>query len=267
LLDFFVSGFVYHGITWSQLLVGIGLGIIFGAFWYAAYWTPILGRPWPWAVLAGSAFLSWAALVLIQIPLQTWTRQAMSLFWGQDIILRRLIIAGIPLVLISGLVQEGSKLLPVVIFWWRKGKNIDPKLGLVLGAAAGLGFGVFEAVWIHNSVFISGWSWEAVRVYGLLLAILPFLERFFTVAFHTAASAIAGWGLAKGWGWQFYLIASLAHTLLNYNAVFFQAGILDQLQIEVIVAIFSLMITAVALWLRYRRQRKQLDINQTVYIP
>jgi len=259
MVDFFVSGFVYPGITWGQLLVGIGLGIIFGAVWYAAYWTPILGRPWPWAVLAGSAFLSWAAVVFIQMPLQAWIRQAIYFFWSQDIILRWLLFVGIPLVLISGLVQEGSKLLPVVIYWWRKGKKIDPKLGLVIGAVAGLGFGVFEAVWVHNSIFISGWSWEAVKVYGLFLAILPFLERFFVVAFHTASSAIAGWGLAKGWGWQFYLIASIAHTVLNYSAVIFQAGVLNQLQLEVIIAIFTIMVTAAALWLRYRRQKKLPD--------
>jgi RsiW-degrading membrane proteinase PrsW (M82 family) len=223
-----------------------------------------LGRPWPWAVLAGSAILSWAALVFVQMPLQTWAGQAVSFFWSQDIIIRRLMIIGIPLVLISGLVQEGSKLLPAVIYWWRKGKNIDPKLGLVIGAVAGLGFGIFEAVWVHNNIFISGWSWEAAKAYGLLLAMLPFLERFFTVAFHTAASAVAGWGLAKGWGWQFYLIASLAHAVLNYVAVLFHAGLLDQIQVEVIIAIFSLMITAAALWLRYGRQKKQPDINQAV---
>lgn len=171
-------------------------------------------------------------------------------------------IAGIPLVLLSGLVQEGSKLLPVVIYWWRKDRKIDPKLGLVLGAVAGLGFGVFEAVWVHNNIFISGWSWNVAKLYGLLSAMLPFLDRFFTVAFHAAASAIAGWGLAKGWGWQFYLIASLAHTVLNYGAIVFQAGTLNQIQLEVIVAIFSLIVTAAALWLRYRRQKKQPDIKQ-----
>jgi RsiW-degrading membrane proteinase PrsW (M82 family) len=262
LLDFFVSGFIYPSITWVQLLAGIGLGLIFGAVWYAAYWTPILGRPCPWAVLAGSAFLSWTALVFIQMPLQAWTGQVMSYFWSQDMILRRLMIAGIPIILLSGLVQEGSKLLPVVIYWWRKGRNIDPGLGLALGAVAGLGFGVFEAVWVHNSVFISGWSWESAGVYGGLLAMLPFLERFFTVAFHTAASAIAGWGLARGWGWQFYLIASLAHAVMNYSVILFQTGVLDQIQIEIIVAVFSLMVTAAALWLRYRKQKKQPDIKQ-----
>jgi len=255
MIDFFVSGFVYPGILWNQLLIGIGLGLVFGAIWYAVYWTPILGKPWPWAILVGSTLLSWTAVAFVQIPLQLWTGNVLNFFWSQEILARRLLIAGIPLILLSGLVQEGSKLVPVVIYWWRKGKNIEPKLGLVIGAAAGLGFGIFEAVWVHNSIFISGWSWEAARTAGLFLAIIPFLERFFIVAFHTASSAIAGWGLAKGWGWQFYLIASLAHAILNYSAVIFNTGVLGQVQVEIFIIIWTVVVTAAALWLRYRKEK------------
>ena len=70
--------------------------------------------------------------------------------------MRWLLLAGIPAILLSGLVQEGSKLVPVVVYWWRKGRNIDPKLGLAIGAVAGLGLGVFEAVWAHNHIFPRG---------------------------------------------------------------------------------------------------------------
>ncbi len=31
MIDFFVSGFVYPGILWNQVLLGIGLAIVFGA--------------------------------------------------------------------------------------------------------------------------------------------------------------------------------------------------------------------------------------------
>ena len=31
MVDFFVSGFVYPGILWTSLLLGIGLAIVFGA--------------------------------------------------------------------------------------------------------------------------------------------------------------------------------------------------------------------------------------------
>ncbi len=255
MINLFVSAFVYPGILWYQLLIGIGLGIVFGAIWYAAYWTPVLRRPGPWAVLAGSTLITWIAVAFIQIPLQSWTGRAMSFFWSQEILARRILLVGIPLMLLSGLVQEGSKLVPVVIYWWRKGKNIDPKLGLAIGAVAGLGFGVFEAVWVHNTVFISNWNWEAVRATGLFWAMIPFLERFFVVAFHTAASAIAGWGLVKGKGWQFYLIVSFAHSFLNYSTIIFGTGLLSQLELEIFIIICTLIVTAVALWLRYRKQK------------
>jgi RsiW-degrading membrane proteinase PrsW (M82 family) len=157
--------------------------------------------------------------------------------------------------LYSGLIQEGAKLVPVVIYWLRKGKNISPRLGLVIGAVAGLGFGVFEAVWVHNTVFISGWSWESAEVTGLFWALIPFLERFFVVAFHTAASAIAGWGLAKGKGWQVYLIVSFAHAFLNYSTIVFGAGLLSQLELEIFIVACALIVAVIALWLRYRKQK------------
>ena len=252
MVGFFVSGFYYPGILWTQLLLGIGLAIVFGAIWFAPYWTPILKKPWAWAVLAGSVLLSWTAVAFIQIPLQLWVGQALNHFWSQDVLIRWLLLAGIPTVLLSGLVQEGSKLVPVVAYWWRKGRNIDPKLGLAIGAVAGMGFGVFEAVWAHNTIFATGWSWEAVQTSGLV-ALAPFWERFFAVAFHTASSALAGWGLAWGWGWQFYLLASFLHGFLNYSVVLFVSGVMTIVQLEIYAAVVALLVTAGALWLRWRK--------------
>ena len=67
---FFVSGFVYPGILWNQVLLGIGLALLFGAIWFTPYWTSILKKPWAWAILAGSAIFSWAAVSFIQVLLQ-----------------------------------------------------------------------------------------------------------------------------------------------------------------------------------------------------
>ena len=66
LIDSFVSGFVFPGILWNQVLLGIGLAVVFGAVWFAPYWTPILNKPWAWAVLAGSAFFTWIAVAFVQ---------------------------------------------------------------------------------------------------------------------------------------------------------------------------------------------------------
>ncbi len=252
MLDFLISWFVYPNVVWTSLLLGIGLAIVFGAVWFAPYWTPILKKPWTWAVFAGSAILSLVAVTFIQIPLQAWVGQALSHFWSQEVLMRWFLLAGIPQILLSGLVQEGSKLVPVVVYWWRKGRHIDPKLGLAIGAVAGLGLGVFEAVWVHNTIFASGWTWETVHTGGLV-ALAPFWERFFIVAFHTASCALAGWGLARGWGWQFYLIASFAHAFINYSALYIVSGVLTTIQLEIFVAVVAMLVTAGALWLRWRK--------------
>ncbi len=252
MIAFLISWFYYPGISWTSLLLGIGLALAFGAIWFTPYWTPVLKQPWAWAVLAGSAILALVAVAFIQFPLQFWTAQALNNFWSRSVLVRWFPLVGIPSILYSGLVQEGAKLVPVVVYWWRKGRNIDPKLGLAIGAVAGLGFGVFEAVWAHNTVFASGWSWEAVQTQGLM-ALAPFWERFFAVAFHVAASALAGYGLARGWGWQFYLLASFLHAFLNYSVVLLRAGLITVIQIEIYAAVVAVLVTGSALWLRWRK--------------
>jgi len=246
MVSFFVSGFA------NPSILGIGLAIVFGAIWLAGYWPPLFKKHWLWAVLATSAILTWAAVAFIQIPLQLWTGQVLNHFWSQEILMSWLLLAGIPAILLSGLVQEGSKLVPVVVYWWRKGRNIDPKLGLAIGAVAGVGLGIFEAQWVHNTIFASGWSWEVVQTGGVV-ALAGFWERFFTVGFHIAVSALAGYGLAKGWGWQFYLLASFLHGLLNYSVVLLQSGLITVIQIEIFVAVWAVLVTGGALWLRWRK--------------
>jgi len=246
MVSFFVS-FFQNPSAW-----GIGLAIAFGAIWLAGYRPPLFKKPWLWAVLVSSAILPLAAVSFIQIPLQIWAGQALGHFWSEEVLLSWILLAGIPQILLSGLVQEGAKLVPVVTYWWRSGKNIDPKLGLAIGAVAGAGFGIFEAQWAHNTIFASGWTWEAVQTVGVM-ALAGFWERFFTVAFHTAASALAGYGLAKGWGWQFYLIASCLHGLLNYSVALLQSGVFTAVHLEIYAAVVAMLVTAWALWLRWRK--------------
>ncbi|MFC2034360.1 PrsW family glutamic-type intramembrane protease [Chloroflexota bacterium] len=249
--NFFLSGFIYPGILWHQVLIGIGLGMLFGAIWFTSYWTPILLKPWAWAIMTGSAILAWTAAASIQIPLQIWAGQILGHFWNQEILTAWVLIAGIPQILLSGLVQEGAKLVPVVIFWWRNDWDITPKLGLIIGATAGLGFGVFEAVWVHNTILTSGWSWEIVQSNGLI-ALAGFWERFFVIALHIAFSALAGYGLAKGWGWQFYLLASFSHGFLNYSAVLLRTGIFTVIGMEIFVAVLAVLFTSLVLWLKWK---------------
>ena len=252
MVSFFESFFQNPSASGTYLAIAIGLAIVFGAVWLAGYRPPLFKKPWLWAVLVGSAFLTLAAISFIQIPLQVWAGQALGHFWSQEVLIRWILLAGIPSILLSGLVQEGSKLVPVVVYWRRSGKNIDPKLGLAIGAVAGAGFAIFEAQWAHNLIFASGWTWASVQAGGFM-ALLGFWERFFAVAAHIAFSALAGYGLAKGRGWQFYLIASGLHALLNYGVVLRQAGLLTNLHVEIYIAAIAVAVTVWALWLRWRK--------------
>jgi len=249
MVAFFFSWFA------NPSLIGIGLAMVFGAIWLVGYWPPLFKKWWLWAVLAISALLSLIAVSFVQIPLQYLVGQALGQFWSQEILIRWLLLAGIPQILLSGLVQEGAKMVPVVLWWIGEGRTLAPKAGLAIGAVAGAGLGVFEAVWVHNSIFAAGWSWEAVQTGGYM-ALAGFWERFFAVAFHIASSALVGWGLARGWGWQFYLLAAFLHGLLNYSVVFLQTGLFTVVHVEIYVAVVAVLVTAGALWLRWRKSEE-----------
>lgn len=252
MIDFLLSWFVNYSI------IGVVLAIVFGTIWLTGYWPPLFKKGRLWVVLVGSAILSLVAVTFIQIPLQILTGQALFHFWSQEVLASWWLLAGIPQILLSGLVQEGAKLAPVVIWWWRKGRNIDPKLGLAIGAVSGAGLGIFDAIWAHNSIFAAGWTWEAVQTGGIM-ALVGFWERFFTVAFHIAISALAGYGLARGWGWQFYLLAAFLHGLLNYSIVLLRSGAFTIVQLEIYTAVVAVLITVVALWLRWRKSAELVE--------
>ena len=166
MLEFMVAFFVsfFKGTT----IAGVGLAIGFGIVWLAGYWPPLFKKYWLWAVMVGSALLTIIAVTFIQIPLQTWTMQSLNQIWSQEFMIQWALVIGIPNILYSGLVQEGSKLVPVVVYWWRNNKTIDPRLALAVGAVAGAGFGIFEAQWAHNNIFAAGWTWAAVNTNGVI---------------------------------------------------------------------------------------------------
>jgi len=250
MVTFFMSAFRFPGLDWKLILIAIGLALLFGIIWLLAYLPRIKNKRSHCLILVVGAFLTWAAIAFIQLPLQTWSGQALLHFWNQFTILKWLLLAGIPSILLSGIVQEGAKMVPVVFFWLGNDRQIDVKTGLIAGAIAGAGFGIFEAVWALNTTFAAGWTWQLVQTHGYT-AILAFQERFFTVGFHIAVSALAGYGLAKGFGWQFYLIASLLHGATNYSVLLMQKGIFNTIEVEIYIAALTVALTAVVIWLRW----------------
>ncbi len=258
--QFFRSWFIYPDLEWKLMLVGIGLALAFGAFWLVCHWPPLFKKPWLWAVAVFSAFFTLLAVVYVQIPLQYYAGQALTKLWDQATLMDWLLLAGIPGILLSGLVQEGAKMVPMVAWWWRSDNKIDPRLGLAIGAMAGVGFGVFEAVWAHNQVFMSGWTWGEVELSGLI-ALSPFWDRFWVIAFHMGASALAGYGLAKGKGWQFYLIAGGLHSLINYVVLPYRTGDMTFNQVEIYVAGVAALVTAWVLWLRWKKRKEEETVQ------
>lgn len=232
-------------------LAGIGLAIAFGLIWLAVLGAWQWRGKWLWLALAGVVLFP-ISISLVQEPLQNLVGNWLINQYGLQTYQNQIFLTGIPVVLLSGLVQEGAKLFPVSIFWWGKGRQISPKTGLAIGAMVGAGFGVCEAQWILNSVFASGFTWSLVPQYGFM-AILPFWERFFTIPFHIATCALAGYGLAKGKGWQFYLLAAFLHFLANYITFFYYKNILSAVQIELVIAFIALIVFGVVFWLRWRQ--------------
>ncbi len=257
MLGFFAS-FFHNPTAW-----GIGLAFAFGALWLAPFvpWPRNTGLRLPTLlgvlilVFVSSAFLALAAVTFIQIPLQLWIGQALGHFWSQETLMRWILLAGIPQILLSGLVQEAAKLVPPLVYIkWKRPR--ETRTAIIAGAIAGAAFGIFEAQWALNMIVASGWTWGWVEAYGFQ-ALLGFWERFFTVPLHTGLTAIAVYGLYRGKWWQFYLLAAFIHAFTNYSAVLLSGGYLTPLQVEVYLAVIALAVVATALWLRWRPQRQQ----------
>jgi RsiW-degrading membrane proteinase PrsW (M82 family) len=259
MMDFLESFFVYEGLTWDFALIALGLALAFGIIWLLAYWPPFFKNIWFLPVMIVSAFLCLLAITFVQIPLQYYANRAFLNYMSQTEYLNWYLLTAIPAILLSGLVQEIAKAVPVFFWWWRSGKTISPRMGLIIGAVAGAGFGIFEGFWAHGSVLAAGWTIDAISQAGFD-GIAPFWERFFTIGFHIAASALVGYGIAKGKWWQYYLIAAALHALLNYSSVVFTYFVYIQpLQdfktayVEGYIALGSLILTAVVLYLRWRK--------------
>ena len=235
-------------------IFGVLIAILFGVIWLACYRPQLLKRLWLLEILAGSAIITLLAVSFIQVPIQNVLSKSVIQLLAEGNIVRGLLLNGIPLVIITGLIQEGAKLIPPVIYWLLNKRKVDTRLMIIVGAFAGAGFGIFEAQWIHNFYIASGWSWSMVHDEGLI-TIIPFVERFFAVAFHIGACALTCYGLAKGFGWLSYLVISIVHAIMKYSSYLALTGCLTLTLTEIYVAILAVLVMAGALWLRWKKQQ------------
>ncbi len=240
----FIQYFLYPSVN------GILLALVFGLIWMAALGVWRWQGKWLWLCLAGIIIFP-VSIGIFQTPLQNLISNAFVNNYGVQLYIERIFLMGLPVVLVSGFIQEGAKMLPAVMWWWGHNKELTPRTGLAIGAVVGAVFGVVEAQWILNQLFASGYTWSLIPQYGFE-AVLPLWERFFTVAFHIGTGAITGYGLAKGKGWQFYLIASGIHSLTNYTTLFYIKQMLTTVQIEIVIAVISVIVFGVIAWLAWR---------------
>lgn len=234
---------------------GVLLALAFGGTWLAIlaplYWRKSVA----WTIFIAGAALFVPAIVWVQAPLQREIGLGEVSAFGPVYVQTHALLMAVPVVLITGIVQEGAKFLPAFFYWLLHGEQIDLKVGLSLGAVAGAGFGIIEAQWVLNSIFAGGWSPDLFQLYGIT-AYAGFWERFFTVGFHIALGALSGYGLAKGRGWQFYLLAAFFHFAANYLTVFYARHVFTVLQFEGIIALIAAGLFAWVVFLRRRHYRE-----------
>jgi hypothetical protein len=219
-------------------------------YWAGGGFRRDLARLLPATV--GGAIAAPIAIAVAAFPLRYGILYIYDSLMSQETMSQWSLLASIPSMYLFCLLREGFKLLPVAGYWWSENRNIEPRLGLAAGAVSGTGFGIMEAQWNTNTVLASGWSWWNVQVEGVV-ALGAFWESFFVIAVNVATCALAGWGLAKGWGWKFYLIAAFAYLVMNYSVVLTGSELISAFQAELFIAAWALILTGVVLWLREKK--------------
>ncbi|HHS50713.1 MAG TPA: YhfC family intramembrane metalloprotease [candidate division Zixibacteria bacterium] len=173
---------------------------------------------WGWLIALVWGGLSFYSIHLVQVPLQGKLQRAIV---GSDLAmwLRNFII-----IAPSGVVQEFFKaLVPVILIAGGLRIGTDKKL---FASFAGVGFGLVESVLL-------------VELLPVELGWIAIIERISTIFFHTALTTIAvGGGKAGKIAWGLPL-AMLAHSLVNFVAVFYMQKI-GIVWIEVIIGVVAL---------------------------
>ncbi len=228
------------------------LALLFSLPWLWLVARGYLRRPAVWLTLVLAAVVFSPSIALIQVPIQ----QVLNALWIATIrvpaIQANLILVGLPSVLVSGIIQEAAKLLVAMLGLRLLGEAKGRLSGLALGGASGAGYGAFEAFWVFNTIFGTGFGLATIQLAGPV-ALLGFYERFVTVPFHVGTAALSGYGYATGRTWRFLLVAILLHTAANWSALFLQAKVLGALEVEGWITVVSALAIGAALWLRYRR--------------
>jgi hypothetical protein len=227
------------------------LAVLFAAPWLILLAGRRLRRPWLWGMVVLAAVLFPISIAWIQVPIQQGLNRLWLSLFPTATIERFLLLFAVPSIVVSGLVQEVAKFGIGVAGLYVTGERRNARAGLATGAAAGAGYGGMEAFWVFNRIFAAGFTLGTIQLGGIS-ALVVFIERFFTVMFHTGVASLSTYGYATGRPWRFLLMAIGLHSLTNYMAVLLQTGVLSVAGTEIVLAIIAVATVTAALWLRAR---------------
>jgi hypothetical protein len=234
------------------------LALAFAASWLVLLVGRRLRSFWVWVVFVAGALLFPPSIAWVQVPIQQAINSLYVRTVPMETLQHYLLLVGVPVVFLAGLVQEVVKVADAVTGLYLVRARHSAQAGLALGAAAGAGYGAAEAFWVFNQVFASGFTWATVQLGGVA-ALLPFVERFFTVMFHTGVVSLPAYGYATGRPWRYLLLAIGLHTLNDYLVILLQAKLLNTNGLEMATALISVGTLSAALWLRARLRSSDRD--------
>jgi hypothetical protein len=219
-------------------LVYLVLGLIFAAAFLKRFYK----RPEIYvALVLGGAIAP--LLSLTQFPVQRWYTEAFfipGMESGGSLYFYAIFAA-----LISGVLQETLKLIPIALFcYWRKPTQL---LSIGIGVLCGVGFGIYGA-WSHAGA-LKIISWGS-------------FEQVITILYHAGAGAAVGYGVNRGFKHTaiIWLLLILIHSVAKYLAVFVQRQQIDVAILELLLTMIYLILILI-LYIAIRRARARVTAN------
>jgi hypothetical protein len=225
-------------------MIGLCIALVFGAVWTACFRPPLIRKFWLWAVFPFGAATTFIAIVFLQRPLLAWLEHLGGQAAAHGEHHGFVLMSVLPALIVAALVQEGGKMVPAVTYWLAEKRKFNPLFALQLGAVAGAGFGILEATWTFNALFASEWTFETVQINGPA-ELFIFWESMFIVAMHVTTGAMTAYGLAKGWGWLYYLFAALMHIGLYLIIALIHGEVIPHIYGDLILTVYVEVIMVV----------------------